>query len=297
MKGNTAIVIAGPTATGKTDIAHQLALKYNGEIICADSRTIYRYMDIATSKPEKIYREQIPYHIIDIVNPDEKFSVADFVEKAEKSLEEIFNKGKIPFIVGGCGLYIKRLIDGIFPSPPSSKEIREFLKKKENLWDRLKEIDKEAAERINPNDKKRLIRALEVFYLTKKPISVLQKEKTEPSKIKFTSLCIDCDRKVLYERIDERVDKMIEKGLIDETKMLLSLGYSSELTSMSGIGYREIIHYLKGEINLDEAIFLIKRRSRQFAKRQMTWFRNDKRYIFIKKEEIKKEVAIISSFS
>ncbi|MEW6482582.1 MAG: tRNA (adenosine(37)-N6)-dimethylallyltransferase MiaA [bacterium] len=285
MKDNTAIVIAGPTGVGKTEIAHKLALKYNGEIICADSRTIYRYMDIATSKPEKSYREQIPYHIIDLVNPSEKFSVADFVAKGCLILEKIFKKGKIPFVVGGCGLYIKRLMDGIFLSPSSSEEIRESLEKEENLWERLKKIDPEKAKVINKNDKKRLIRALEVFYLTGKPISVLQRE-TKPLEIKFICLCIDCERKTLYERINERVEKMIEKGLIDETKMLLSLGYSPSLTSMSGIGYREIIRYLKEEISLAEAISLMKRRTRQFAKRQMTWFRNDKRYIFVKKGDI-----------
>ncbi len=285
------VIIAGPTGVGKTEIGQRLALKYNGEIICADSRTVYRYMDIATSKPPKIYRAEVPYHIIDIKNPDERFTVASFVKEGEESLQRILKKGKTPFLVGGCGLYIKRLIDGLFTSPNPSKEIRESLEKEDCLWERLKTIDPEAAERINKNDRKKLIRALEVFEQTNIPISTLQKEKTEPSNINFILFCIDEDRKRLYERINGRVDKMIGNGLIDETKFLLSLGYHPHLTSMEGIGYREIIAYLDGKLSLDTAIDLIKRRTRRFAKRQMTWFRNDRRYKFVRREEIEEEVG------
>lgn len=286
-----AIVIAGPTGIGKTEVAHRLALKYQGEIICADSRTVYRYMDIATSKPERQLRAEIPYHLIDIKNPDETFTVAEFIKEAERVLQNIFEREKTPFVVGGCGLYIKRLIDGLFPSPPPCKGLRESLEKQENLYERLKTIDPEAAQKINPNDKKRIIRALEVFYQTKKPISILQKETTKPPDIDFMLFCIDEDRKTLYEMINKRVDLMIKNGLIEETKMLLSLGYQPPLISMEGIGYKEIISYLKGVYSLSDAIEAIKRRSRQFAKRQLTWFRNDKRYRFVKKELIENEIS------
>jgi len=289
LKNNTAIVIAGPTGIGKTEIGHLLAKKYNGEIICADSRTVYRYMDIATCKPEKSLRKEIPYYLIDIIDPDELFTVADFVKEASLSLKKILKKGKTPFVVGGCGLYIKRLIDGLFTSPPPSREIRKSLEKKENLWEKLKELDPEAAERINPNDKKRIIRALEVFYQTNTPISVLQK-RAKPLDINFIPFCLLEDRKRLYEMINERVDKMIENGLIDETKMLLSKGYDEGLTSMEGIGYKEIIAYLNGKLSLADSIDKIKTRTRQFAKRQITWFRNDKRYIWVEKERIKENI-------
>lgn len=296
MPGKLAIVIAGPTGIGKTQISHRLAIKYNGEIVSADSRTVYRFMDIATSKPPKQFREEIHYHLIDIKNPDEPFSIAEFIIKAREALQGIFERGRMPFVVGGCGLYIKRLVDGLFSSPPPSKALRESLEKEENLYERLKTIDEEAAGKISPNDKKRIIRALEVFYQTNTPISILQKEKTKPpAGINFILFCLDCERKVLYEMINKRVDMMIKDGLIDETKRLISLGYHPPLISMEGIGYKEIAGYLKGAFSLPDAIEAIKRRTRQFAKRQLTWFRNDKRYKFVKKEKAEGEISKVLS--
>ncbi|HAW49964.1 TPA: tRNA (adenosine(37)-N6)-dimethylallyltransferase MiaA [bacterium] len=288
-----AIVITGPTGAGKTKLGHYLALKYNGEIVCCDSRTVYRYMDIGTSKPSKSLRNEVTYHILDVVNPDELYTVARFLDDAKISIENILKKGKIPFIVGGCGLYIRALTRGFFPSPPPSYELREMLSNEENLWERLASVDKEQAEKINPNDKKRLIRALEIFYQIGKPISFLQREKTKkPLDLEFTMFCLDIERTTLYKWLDERVDKMVKDGLADETKRLLSMGYHPSLISMEGIGYREMVDYLKKRISLDDAINIMKKRTRNLAKRQLTWFRNDKGFLWRKMDEIEKDVSI-----
>ncbi len=244
-------------------------------------------MDIGTAKPPKSYQKELPYHLIDIVNPDESFTVARFVKEAESHISEIQKRGRLPFVVGGCGLYIKRLVSGLFPSPMPDIRLRERLAKEEGLYDELIKIDPDSAKKISPSDKKRIIRALEVFYQTGKPISLLQKEKTPEPKFRFVMIALKIERDLLYKRINERVDRMIEEGWIDETKQLMEMGYEYGLCSMEGLGYRQIMDYLFGKTDLSEVISIIKRKTRQFAKRQLTWFRQDKKFIQLLPSEVK----------
>lgn len=278
------IVIAGATGVGKTELAHTLAIKLDGEIISADSRQVYRYMDIGTAKPGKSLQDELPYHLIDVVDPDENFTVADFKEKAEEIIAQIYSRDKVPFLVGGTGLYIKAIVSGLFPSPSPSTEIRQKLQLQgikfgsKYLYDKLCQIDKEKAKRLNPNDIRRIIRALEVFYQTGVPISQLQKYKTLKKDYDLIMICLNKDRNKLYHQINERVDKMIKDGLVDEVKSLLKMGYNENLISMQAVGYKQIIGYLKGEYGLDEAIEVMKKQTRNFAKRQLIWFRAEKRF-------------------
>jgi tRNA dimethylallyltransferase len=290
------IIIAGPTASGKTYLAHRLALRFSGEIISADSRQVYRFMDIGTAKPKVSLQRELSYHLIDVVNPDQTFTVADFVREANRLIEDILKRGRIPLIVGGCGLYIRALTRGLFLSPPPSPEIRKRLEKKGNLYERLKEVDPETAERVSPNDKKRIIRALEVFYQTEKPISVLQREETVPPKWRFTMFCLKEDRDALYKRIDDRVEEMVRDGWIEETERLLSMGYSTDLVSMEGLGYYELSEYIKKRMSLARAKEIIKRKTRQFAKRQMTWFRAEKRFVWLDQKEREERIAEAISY-
>lgn len=290
---NNLIVIAGPTGIGKTDLSICVADKINGEIISADSRQIYRYMDIGTAKVEKEYRKKIKHHMIDIVDPNEEFSVADFKKNTMKIIEHINDKGKIPLLVGGTGLYINSIVYEIdFTNVASNKEIREYyesilLKKgKQYLYELLLERDYETAKKLNIHDTKRIIRALEVYDVTKIPMSKQNKDFRKPStKYNLSMYLLYMDRSKLYDRINARVDKMIENGLIEEVKTLLKLGYKKNLNSMQGIGYKEIVDYLENRISLDEAVELIKKRSRNYAKRQLTWFKRDERYRWINIDE------------
>ncbi len=278
---NPLIVITGPTGVGKTKLAHWLAQKLNGEIISADSRQVYRYMDIGTAKPNKSLQNELPYHLIDVVDPDEDFTVADFKEKTEEVIEQVHHREKLPFLVGGTGLYIKAITRGLFPSPPPSPAIRQNLQLQaiefgsKYLYDKLPYVDKE---KLNSNDTRRIIRALEVFYQTGTPISQLQKYKTQKKDYNLIMICLNNDRDKLYHQINERVDKMVKEGLIDEVTSLLKMGYNENLISMEAVGYKQIIGYLRGNYALDEAIEIIKKETRNFAKRQLTWFRAEKRF-------------------
>ncbi|TFZ39791.1 tRNA (adenosine(37)-N6)-dimethylallyltransferase MiaA [Soehngenia longivitae] len=290
---NNLIVIAGPTGVGKTDLSICVADKINGEIISADSRQIYRYMDIGTAKVEKEYRDKIKHHMIDIVDPNEEFSVSDFKKITMEIIDDINKKGKIPLLVGGTGLYINSIVYDIdFTNVASNKEIREYyesisLKKgKQYLYELLLERDYETARKLNINDTKRIIRALEVYDVTKTPMSKQNKDFRKPStKYNLSMYLLYMDRNKLYDRINARVDKMIEDGLINEVETLLKLGYEKSLNSMQGIGYKEIVDYLENKISLDEAVELIKKRSRNYAKRQLTWFKRDERYRWINLDE------------
>ncbi len=285
------IVIAGATGVGKTELSHQIALKLNGEIISADSRQVYRYMDIGTAKPPQSLCRELPYHLLDVVDPDESWTVANFKEEAEKVIAQIHARGKIPFLVGGTGLYIKILTSGLFPSPSPSPALRQKLFQQATqfgsiyLYDKLIQIDKEKANQLNPNDTRRIIRALEVFYQTGIPISQLQKEKTKKVNYNLVMFCLNKDRNQLYHQINERVARMIKQGLVDEVSNLLKMGYNENLISMEAVGYRQIIGYLKGDSNLNDAIEMIKQQTRNFAKRQLTWFKAEKRFIWISPED------------
>ncbi|GAA0740831.1 tRNA (adenosine(37)-N6)-dimethylallyltransferase MiaA [Clostridium oceanicum] len=297
------LIISGPTAVGKTDISIKLAKKLNGEIISSDSMQIYKYMDIGSAKITKDEMQGIPHHLIDVVNPEESFNVAKFKELSEKVIDDIAYREKLPMIVGGTGLYINSLIYNYeFTDADKDEEYRQYLcdlasqKGKEYVHGLLKEIDSESYEKLYPNDLKRVVRALEVYKITGKTISEYKKENEKilydiPYNIYY--FVLNMDREVLYERINKRVDIMINNGLIEEVKKLKDMGYTEEMQSMKGIGYKEILYYLNGKISLEEAIYLIKKGSRNYAKRQLTWFRKDKRAIWINKDEYKNEDDIV----
>ena len=275
------VIIAGPTACGKTATSIELAKKINGEIISADSMQVYKYMDIGTAKATKQEMQDIPHYLIDEFYPDEEFNVMIFQKKAKDYIDQIYKKGKIPILVGGTGFYINALVfDNNFVEEESDSNLRnelyELAEKNgvEYLHNMLKECDPESAEKIHYNNVKRVARAIEFYKKTGKPISEHNKEaKSKSSPYKTAFIVLDMDRQKLYERINKRVDVMIEDGLVDEVKMLLEKGYKKELVSMQGLGYKEIVAYINGETSLEEAIEKLKQSTRHFAKRQLTWFR------------------------
>lgn len=286
------LIIGGPTAVGKTDLSIELAKKLNGEIISADSMQIYKYMDIGSAKVTKEEMDGIKHHLIDIIEPDTPFSVADFKEYGEKSLINIMEKGKLPIISGGTGLYINSLTCNMtFTEAEKDEDYRIYLeslaveKGNEYIHNMLKEIDPVSYQEIHHNNRKRVIRALEVFKLTNKPFSSYNAgEDFYNSNYDIYYYVLIMDRQKLYERINKRVDIMMEKGLLDECIRLKEMGYTSDIQSMQGIGYKEILYYLENKISLAQAIEMIKQGSRNYAKRQLTWFRRDKRCVFLDKE-------------
>ena len=282
------ICIVGPTAVGKTEIAIQLAQQLDAEIVSLDSRQIYREMDIGTAKPTPDQRRAIPHHLIDCVDVDQPFSVAEYQRLADVTIAEIGERGKQPMAVGGAGLYFRGVIDGLFDGPGADAEIRAKLQREADehgnvaLHERLRQCDPEAADRVHPNNLVRVIRALEVYELTGKPISALQQQwRMEESRYPFRAFGLDMPREVLYRRIEDRVDLMVTAGLIEEVKGLLDRGYPRNCVAMQSFGYKELIDYLDGVRTLDEAIALLKQNTRRFAKRQLTWFRNDPRIEWI----------------
>ncbi len=271
------IVITGATATGKTDISIELAKKIDGEIISADSMMVYKYMDIGTAKPSIQERQGIPHHLIDIVEPSEEFSVKDFVEEADKRIKEIYEKGKVPIVVGGTWLYIQSLLYGLSKAPEGNWEIRNQLYKEDTckLYKYLEEVDLEYAKKIHPNDKKRIIRALEIYLTTGKNFSSFIKEHSfKEKRYDFIGFVFERPREDIMKRVEDRVEKMIEKGLVEETKNLLDMGFESSITSMQAIGYKELIPYLKGKISLEEAKNMIIKNTKKFAKRQIRTFKS-----------------------
>lgn len=285
-------ILAGPTAVGKTDISINLAKKLNGEIISADSMQIYKYMDIGSAKITEDEKQGIKHYAIDFVHPSKPFTVVDFKEEATKAIDTITDHNKIPMVVGGTGFYIDSLIFNFdFANTHKDESYREHLKKladekgNEYVHSLLKDIDKDSYTKLYPNDLKRVIRALEVYKTTGKTISEFASQQDRyniPYNVYYFVLTMD--RAELYERINKRVDIMIEKGLIDEVKKLKNMGLTSDMQSMKGIGYKEIMYYLDNKISLDEAIEMIKKGSRHYAKRQLTWFRKDERVIWINKD-------------
>jgi len=276
------IFLVGPTATGKTDCACELAKKINAEIISCDSMQVYKGMDIITSKPAATLREKIKHHLIDLIPATKEYNVSKYRRDALCKIKEILNRDKTPLFVGGTGLYMSILIDGIFKMGPSSKNIRMKLYKQAEelgniyLYNKLKNIDPQSASKIHPNDTKRLVRALEVFESTGKPISYLQKQrKGLADKYDVMIFCLNIRRQNLYNRIERRVDEMFKSGLVKEAKKLLKLKLSK--TASYAIGLKELKGYIDGEYDLDEAKRLMKRNTRAYAKRQLTWFRKDKR--------------------
>jgi tRNA dimethylallyltransferase len=276
------VIILGPTAVGKSACAFELAQRFGLEIINADSMQVYRGMDIGSAKPSPYERELVPHHLIDIRNPDEDFSAAQFRKEAHNIVAALFQQGKQPLVVGGTGLYIRALTRGLFPAPPANPGLREELKKQEEqegkgyLHRELEKVDPEAALRIHPNDTFRTIRALEIFYLT--GISISQQHQNHQFKERHfhvLKIGLQRDRKTIYHRIEERVDTMLSSGLLEEVKLLLKKGYAPTIKPFHSLGYKQILGYLQGATSLEEAIQVIKRNTKRYAKRQLTWFRKD----------------------
>ena len=279
MKKIPLIILTGPTAVGKTDLSIKLSKSLNAEIISADSMQIYKYMDIGSAKVTKEEMDGVVHYMIDEVTPDVPFSVSEFQMRSEKYIEEINKKGKNVLITGGTGLYLNSLIYNMdFAKSNANNEIREKLEQElaENgidyMHEKLRGLDEEAANRIHKNNTKRVIRAIEVCMSGQK-MNDFSKDLRYNEKYKPIIIVLNRDREVLYQRINKRVDIMLENGLLDEVKELLKMGYTKDMISMQGIGYKEMIKYLDGEYTYDEAIELIKRDSRRYAKRQLTWFK------------------------
>lgn len=298
------VIITGPTGVGKTDISIDIAKKINGEIISADSIQIYKYMDIGSAKITKEEMDGIKHYLVDELNPDEEFNVYMFKTMSKRAMEEIYAKGKIPIIVGGTGFYIQSILYDIEFSDEEEKDdsirkkYEQLAKEKGNLYVHklLEEVDKESADSIHENNLKRVIRALEYFEVNHEKISVHNvREASKKSPYNFVYFVLNRQRDVLYERIDKRVDMMIEQGLVNEVKNLLALGYKPDLVSMQGLGYKEIVAYLNGEYTLDEAVEIIKRDTRHFAKRQLTWFRREKEVTFMNYEDYGNDKGLVSN--
>lgn len=301
MQKEKVIVICGPTASGKTALSIELAKKINGEIISSDSMQIYKDMDIGTAKPTAEEMQGIKHYLIDFVSPDERYSVADYKKDAKKAIKEIIQKGKTPIIVGGTGLYVDSLIYEIeYQNIEFDEEYRKSLEKQveekglEELYKKAQEIDPEAIEKISKNDKKRILRILEIYHAT-------GKNKTEQEKLSrkkeveydYLVYALDWEREKLYERINKRVDIMIEQGLIDEVKEIYEK-YDKFPTAMQGLGYKEVVEYLEKQITKEEMIEKIKQETRRYAKRQLTWFRKNKQTIWLNaQDEIQNNIQII----
>jgi tRNA dimethylallyltransferase len=296
------IILTGPTAVGKTELSINLARAVNGEIISADSMQVYKKMNIGTAKITKAEMEDIPHHLIDILEPDEEFNVVLFKEYAKKAMEEIYSRGRLPIVVGGTGFYIQALLyDVDFTENDSDMSYRQELlrlsqeKGNRYLHDKLRRVDPVSADKIHENNVRRVIRALEFYEKTGEKISEHnERESQNKSPYNFEYFVLNNNRQVLYDRIDRRVDIMLEQGLVNEVKSLLDMGYDTGLTSMQGLGYKEIAQYLKGECNLDEAIYILKRDTRHFAKRQLTWFKREREVTWIDKSTYPDEEAALA---
>ncbi len=277
------IVIVGPTCSGKTNLAIKLAQHYNSEIISADSRQFYKYLDIGTAKPTDRQLKKVKHHFINFLEPDEEYNVSKFEMDAEKIINAQLEENKIPIVAGGSGLYIKALVDGIFDAADRDEDYRNELNQirkefgNEYLYNKLKKVDPVSAAKMLPQNWKRVMRALEVFHSTGKPIWQHHQKQKEKMEFNFHQFSLMWDREILYQNINQRVDDMIEKGLTEEVENILALGYSKNLNSLNTVGYKEIIQYMGGEISIERAIELIKRNTRHYAKRQMTWFNKDNR--------------------
>jgi len=276
------VVLCGPTAVGKTTMIINIAEALNGEIINADSMQIYRYMNIGTAKPTPAERAVVLHHMIDIIDPDEPFDAAKYGKMAHDIIIKLNEKGTVPFVAGGTGLYIKALVHGLFRAAPYDMEIRKRLIQESKefgsgfLYNRLRVVDPKAARRIHPNDIYRIIRALEIYEVSGKPISKYhQAHAFKDHRYRVLKFGLNVGRKALYDRINVRVDNMIESGFVQEVRELLNRGYSEDLKPMQSIGYRHMVSFLEGRMEWDEAIRTLKRDTRRYAKRQMTWFRKD----------------------
>lgn len=276
------VVLTGPTAVGKTELSIQLAKAINGEIISADSMQVYKKMDIGTAKIRPEEMMGVKHYLIDEFEPDEEFNVMKFKEYTDKYMNEIYEKGKIPILVGGTGFYIQAVLKDVEFKEEESSDIRKELEEFANvhgpqaLHERLAQIDPKSAEVIHQNNVRRVIRAIEFYEQTGMKFSEHnENEKQKQSPFNYVYFVLNQDRKILYDRIEKRIDIMMKDGLVEEVKSLISQGYGRDLVSMQGLGYKEIVAYLEGEITLEEAVYILKRDTRHFAKRQITWFKRE----------------------
>jgi len=297
------IVICGPTGIGKTDLSLSLAEEFNGCIVSADSMQIYRYMNIGTAKPDAEERSRVPHYMMDIADPDEPYDASRFSIEGRHAVDQIRALQKTPFVVGGTGFYIRALLHGLFDALPGDPAITRQLEAEseacgiQSLYDRLAICDPEAAARIHPNDTYRIIRALAVFEATGLPVSEVQRAHGfKDSPFDVLRICLDMDRAVLYERINQRVDAMVAGGLLDEVKHLLAMGYGAQLRPMQAIGYRHMTDFIEGRANWEDTVYLLKRDTRRFAKRQLTWFRKETDMIWVSPEEKVNLSALIRGF-
>jgi len=279
---NRLLVLIGPTASGKTPVSIQIAEHLNAEIISADSRQVYKLMDIGTAKPAADDLKRVRHYFVDELMPDQEFNSGEFGKRGNEIIGDILHRGKIPIVAGGSGLYVQALVDGFFEGPAADTSIRQDLYHRlknegaEVLLDELRKIDSGSAMKMLPSNTRRIVRALEVYKITGVPLSEMQKLKV---KINFTPVFagLRWDRKKLYERINLRADSMIECGLVEEVRQLREQGYSSKLNALQTVGYKEVFDYLDGRIDYGRMVELIKQNTRRYAKRQLTWFRNDER--------------------
>lgn len=286
------IILTGPTASGKTALSVELAKRIGGEIISADSMQVYRHMDVGSAKVTKEEMDGVPHHLIDVLDPQDAFNVVVFQGMAKRAMEKIYKNGHIPIVAGGTGFYIQALLNDIdFTENDGDMEYRQQLEElaasqgAEVLHERLRQVDPASAEAIHANNVKRVIRALEFYEKTGKRISEHnEEERKKESPYQFAYYVLNMERAKLYERIDQRVDKMLEDGLVAEVEKLKSMGCTRDMVSMQGLGYKEILDYLGGECSLDEAVYILKRDTRHFAKRQLTWFKREKEVTWVDQE-------------
>lgn len=273
------LTIIGPTAVGKTEIAIKIAERFNGEIISADSRQVYKYLNVGTAKPTIEQRKRVVFHLIDFLEPDENYSCGQFARDAEQLIGEVISKGRMPIICGGTGLYIRALFNPLHQLPQADKGLKEKLqnllreKGLDYLYKKLLAVDPEWAKKIGPKDKQRILRGLEVYEIAKRPLSELIKKERVQARYKPKYIGLMISRNELYKRIDNRYHKMIENGLVDEVKNILKMGFEPDCYGLRTIGYKEIVRYLQGDWDLKTAIEKAKQHTRNFAKRQITWFK------------------------
>lgn len=279
-QNKTVYFLVGPTAVGKTSISIPLAKQLNAEIISADSRQIYKHLDIGTAKPSRDERAEVPHYLVEEIALDTVYTAGQFARDASRIIEEIFSRNRVPLIVGGAGLYIKALIGGLFDESSRDNDVREGLYKRVNhegiepLYEEFKQIDPEYAESVHINDTKKIVRAIEIYEVTGKKPSQHFDQEHEGLEYPHQMFILNRERKTLYNRINRRVDQMIENGLVTEVKQILNMGYTGVENALQTVGYQEIIAFLRNKITLEEAVRQIKVHSRHYAKRQLTWFRN-----------------------